>query len=279
MTRYNFLYGLKRATYCLCALLSFLCSSAAAQGYFLSMPPLFSPDEMKSMLQPLATRLSEETGNKIEVLLAKNIDQYSAEVLHGTIVIGYQSPAVYVKISNVHEAIASAVPIEHDTLPRGIIITRPESGITEFADLKEKKIMIVSRISTGGFLSQKFTLQEKGIDVERDCQLSEATNNQEENVIISVSIGDVDAGFISEYALHKADQYIAPGSIISVAKTAPLPNWVVSVARQMPQVQKDDLKKVLLGLSPEYPTSKALGITGFTSASDADYDIIRDIIE
>jgi phosphonate transport system substrate-binding protein len=270
---------MKKTAFCLLALLSFSCSSAAAEKYLLSMSPFFPAEQMTAMLQPLASWLSEETGNNIEVLLAKNNDQYSAEVLHGNIVIGYESPAVYVNISNVHEAIAGAVAIQHDTLPRGIIITRPESGISGIENLKGKKIMIVSRMSTGGFLSQKLTLQEQGIDVERDCQLNEATEQQEENVIISVSIGDVDAGFISEYALHKADQYIAPGSITAIATTAPLPNWVLSVPRTMPQVQKDDLREALLRLSQEDPASKALGISGFTKASDADYDIIRDIIE
>ncbi len=231
------------------------------------------------MLLPLASWLSKETGNTIKALPVKNLDKYTAEVLHGNIVIGYESPAVYVGISNVHEAIASTVTLQHDTLTKGIVITRPKSGISGVEDLKGKKIMIVNRKSTGGFLSQKTTLHEKGIDIERDCQLIEATNQREENVIISVSIGDVDAGFISEYALHKADQYIAPGSIIAVAKTAPLPNWVISVARTMPQVQKDDLKKALLRLSPEDSANKALGISAFTSASDTNYDIIRNIIE
>ncbi|WLE97903.1 MAG: phosphate/phosphite/phosphonate ABC transporter substrate-binding protein [Candidatus Electrothrix communis] len=243
------------------------------------MPPLFSIEQMTAMLHPLAARLSEETGNDIRLLLARNVDQYTAEVLHGNIVIGYENPSVYVNISNVHEAIASAVTSQHDSLSKGIIISRPESGIAGIEDLKGKKIMIVSRESAGGFLSQKLTLKEKDIDVERDCQLSEAADHREENVIISVSIGDVDAGFISEYALHKADQYITPGSITSVLTTAPLPNWVVSISRKMPQVQKDDLREALLNLPPEDPALKALRISSFKAASDADYDIIRDIIE
>lgn len=243
------------------------------------MSPLFSVEQMTSMLHPFAARLSEETGNDIKLLLAGNGDQYAAEILQGNIVIGYETPAVYVNISNVHEAIASAVTMQHNTFFKGIIITRPESGISGLEDLKGKKIMIVSRESAGGFLSQKITLKEQGINVEWDCQLSEAANQREENVIISVSIGDVDAGFISEYALHKADQYIVPGSITSVAKTASLPNWVVSISRNMPQVQKDDLRKAVLSLTQDDPALKALGISAFTRASDADYDIIRDIIE
>ncbi|MCI5191300.1 MAG: hypothetical protein D3905_16260 [Candidatus Electrothrix sp. AS4_5] len=123
------------------------------------------------------------------------------------------------------------------------------------------------------------TLQEKGIDIEQDCELTEAADQREENVIISVSIGDVDAGFINEYSLHKADKYIAPGSVISVAKTAPLPNWVISVSRNMPEIQKDELQQALLGLSPEDPALKALGIAAFERAVDTDYDIIRNILE
>ena len=256
-----------------------LCFSVSAEEYILSMSPLFSVEQPTAVLHPLAARLSEATGNDIRVLDAENIDRYRAEILHGNIVIGYESPAVYVGISNLHEAVAGAVTKQHDTFSKGIIIARPESGITEPDDLKGKKIMIVSRESAGGFLSQKITLQEQGIDVERDCQLSEAANSHEENVIISVSIGDVDAGFIREYALHTADQYIAPGSVVSVIGTAPLPNWVISVSRNMPQVQKDDLRKALLGLAPDDPALKALGIASFQEVSDADYDVIRDLIE
>lgn len=281
MIQTTLLYCMKKTAFLLLALFCIPCSSVVAEEeYTLSMSPLFPVDQQETILSPLATRLSEETGNTITLLPAKNIDHYTAEILHGNIVIGYESPAVYVRTSNVHEAIVSAVtPRYHAPVSQGIIITRPESGISGLEDIQGKKIMMVSRESAGGFLSQKLTLHEKGIDVERDCQLIEAAEQREENVIISVSIGDVDAGFISEDALHKADQYIAPGSIISVAKTAPLPNWVISITRHMPQVQKNDLKKALLGLPQEDPALKALGIAAFTSVSDADYDIIRDIIE
>lgn len=264
---------------CTLSILYTSCTSVAAEEYILSMPPTVSLEQVASMLTPLASRLSQETGNNIKLLTAKNIDHYTAEVLHGNIVIGYENPSVYVNTSNVHEALASAVTSQHDTLSKGIIITRPESGISTVEDLKGKKIMIVSRRSVGGFLSQKLTLQEKGIDIEQDCELSQAADHQEENVIISVSIGDVDAGFIKESSLHKADKYIAPGSVISVVKTAPLPNWVISVSRNMPDIQKDELRQALLGLSPEDPALKALGITAFERAVDTDYDVIRNILE
>ncbi len=270
---------MKKILFSLLVLLYCFCETAGAEEYSLSMQPLFSSAKMTAMLSPLATKLSEETGNDIKVLLTEHSAQYTAELVQGDIVIGYESPMAYINVSNRHEVIAAGVKGENNDGLRGLIISRPEAGIAEVEDLKGKKIMIVSKNSAGGFLSQKLWLKEKGIEVEWDCHLSEAADKQEENVIISVSIGDVDAGFISESALHTADQYITPGSIVTVTKTAPLPYWALSVSRNMPQGQKDDLKETLMRLKADDPALKALGITGFKEAADADYDVIRSVIE
>ncbi|XOF34744.1 MAG: phosphate/phosphite/phosphonate ABC transporter substrate-binding protein [Candidatus Electrothrix sp. YB6] len=256
-----------------------VCVSAAAEEYTLSMQPLFSQEKTTAVLTSLAKALTKETGNTISPLPVQNTDQYTADILHGNIVVGYENPSVYVRLSGVHEVIAAAVQGEDDKGLRGIIISRPEAGITKLTDLKDKNIMIVSRNSAGGFLSQKLSLREEGIDVEWDCQLSEAAEGREENIIISVSIGDVDAGFISKAALHAADRYIVPGSVTTVAETAPLPNWTFSVSRNMPQEQKDDLREALLRLPEDTPAFRVLGITGFKAASDTDYDIIRSITD
>ncbi|MCI5223795.1 MAG: phosphate/phosphite/phosphonate ABC transporter substrate-binding protein [Candidatus Electrothrix sp. AR4] len=270
---------MKKIFFSLFAMLYCVCQTATAEEYTLSMLPHFSPDELTAMLSPLSKKLSEETGNDIKIALTENTAHYTAELLRSNIVIGYESPLAYVKVANVHEVIAKAVRGKNGDMLRGIIISRPETEISKVDDLKGKTIMIVSRNSAGGFLSQKLSLKENGIDVEWDCRLIEAADKREENVIISVSIGDVDAGFISESGLHKADQYIRPGSVISVTKTAPLPNWALSVSRNMPKGQKDDLREALLGLTEDTSELKALGITAFKAAEDDEYDIVRNISE
>ncbi len=47
----------------------------------------------------------------------------------------------------------------------------------------------------------------------------------------------------------------------------------------MPAGQKEELRETLLELKEGAQALKALGITGFKAAQDADYDIIRDIYE
>ena len=231
------------------------------------------------MITPLANYLSRETGHTFTPILTDNFANYEAEIQKGTITIGYANPLVYVNVSQKHKVLATAVRGESGAKFRGIIITRPGSGITKVASLKGKKVMIVGKTSAGGFLSQKLTLKDNSIDVDSDCQLSVAANNQQENVIISVSIGDVDAGFIRESALHAADQYIMPGSIKIVAETAYLPNWALSVSRDMPQEQQTAIQSALLKLTRDDRVMQAIGLNSFVAATDSDYEIMREFVE
>lgn len=257
----------------------FSSSSIQAEEHKLSMLPRYFPEKLTKMITPLAAYLSSETGVSFEPILTDNFAGYEAEVLKGNIAIGYENPLVYVNVSGSHEVIATAVKGEGGDKFRGIVISRPDSGISKISALKGKKVMIVSKSSAGGFLSQKLSLKEVGLDVERDCELSVAADNRQENVIISVSIGDVDAGFIRESALHKADEFIMPGSVKNIAETAWLPNWALSVDRHLQQNEKDAIQKALLKLDGDSRVLKAMELKAFVAASDSDYDILRRLKE
>ncbi len=247
--------------------------------YKLSMLPRYFPEKLIVMITPLASYLSKKTGLKIVPVLTKNFADYRARILlNRDIAIGYENPMVYVKISSAHEAIATAIKGAGGDRFRGIVITRPDSGITQLSFLKGKKVMIVGKTSAGGYLSQKLTLQNMGIDVDHDCHLSVAADNRQENVIISVSIGDVDAGFIRESALHKADQFIQPGSVVSVAETAWLPNWALSVDKGLPVSIKHSIQKAVLDLQKDSEVLKAMGLSSFVRATDSDYNVMRKLV-
>jgi phosphonate transport system substrate-binding protein len=262
---------------CFCLLLVFPSQSlrAAEDGYKFSMLPRYFPKRIQSMIEPMAAHLSDELGVPVAAVLAKDFSEYESRLKSGEIEIGYENPLVYTKISERHEVLAMALKGAGGDRFRGIIIAHPDSEITHIGDLRHRKIIIVGKTSAGGFLSQKLSLAEEGIDVERDCQLEEASDNKQENVIISVSIGDVDAGFIRESALHMADQYIRPGTIKVVASCAWLPNWALSVDRHLSNERKAAIQKAIVSLKKESPTLKAMEITGFKIASDSQYDVVR----
>lgn len=261
--------------------ISICCFSAplmAEDTIELSMLPRYFPKRIRSMINPLADFLAQKTGLKIKAVLTKDFAEYEKNIKNGDIEIGYENPVVYVKVSGVHEVLAIAIKGDGGDRFRGIIISRPDSSVKSIKDLLHKKIMIVGKTSAGGYLSQKMTLHKNGIDIKKDCEVVVAADNKQENVIISVSIGDVDAGFIRESALHKADKYIRPGSVKVVLNCAWLPNWALSVKRSFPEGQKKALKNALLGLKKGSPVLKALGLDAFRSADDSKYDVVRKLV-
>lgn len=269
----------KVALLCLVMSLVFASStvSIAKDEYKFSMLPRYFPKKIRSMIEPVAEHLSDELGAQVTPVLTKDFAEYENQLKIGKIEIGYENPLVYTKVSETHEVLAMAIKGEGGDRFRGIVIARPDSDIQDITDLRHKKIIIVGRTSAGGFLSQKLSLAQEGIMVEKDCLLEEASDNKQENVIISVSIGDVDAGFIRESAFHIADKYIQPGTIKIVAPTAWLPNWALSVNRELPDERKKAIRTAMVGLDKNSAVLKAMGITGFKPATDSQYDVVRQV--
>ena len=246
-----------------------------AASYQLSMLPRYSTDEIYKRITPLANYLQEETGLDISPILTTTFDQYTKQLKSGRISIGFENPYIYVLASDKHEAIAMAVKGADGDKFRGIIITRNDSPIHSLADLRGKQISIVGYSSAGGFLSQRLTLLQENIDVSKDCQVEEAPENKQENVVFAVLTGDADAGFIRESALARMEQFVPLGAIKVLAKTAWLPNWALSVQRSIPAGDKEKIIQAIRSLPKNSPVLQALHIKAFRPATDSDYDPVR----
>ena len=261
----------------LCLSFSFLLRplQTGATEYQLSMLPRYSTEEIFSRITPLTTYLKEKTGLNIVPTLTTTFDQYTKQLQDGRISIGFENPYIYVLASKSHEVVAMAVKGADGDKFRGIIITKKDSPIHSLADLKGKRIAIVSYSSAGGYLSQRLTLLQENIDVAKECLLEEAPENKQENVVFAVITGDADAGFIRESALARMAKYIPMGTIRVLARTAWLPNWALSVRRSLKKEDKDKLIKAISSIPKDSPVLKALHIKAFRPAKDSDYDSVR----
>lgn len=260
-------------------LLVAFCSLAApvqAREYVLSILPRYYPERLTEMMTPLAEYLSAQMGERVRLELANDFTDYENKIKSGAIDIGYQNPLIFSRVMLSHEAVAMSVNKEDGEKFRGIVISRPDSSIKNLTDLVGKTVMIVSDTSAGGYLSQNLSLFKAGIDPQK-IHFVTAAENRQENVIIPVSVGDVDAGFIRESALNVADKYIMPGSVVKVTETEWLPNWALSVKRDMPPEARQKLLNALLALKEDSPVLKALGIIHFRQASDKDYAVMSSL--
>lgn len=250
----------------------------AGNKYSLSVTPRFSSQEILSRLGPLAQFLGEKMHNPVEIVLAADFNSYEERLKAGEFDIAFSNPIHYSKASATNEVIAME---EKDTGAhiRGIIIARADSNIKTAKDLIGKSVSIVSWTSTAGFLSQKVFLEEQGINVKTQLKIQEAHDNKQENVVLSVYYGDVEAGFINEDALHIVDRYVPSNQIKIITETTWLPGWALSVKRALPEMVKARIREAVLGLSDDDAVLKAIKLQSFIAATDTDYDVVRKALE
>jgi phosphonate transport system substrate-binding protein len=240
-----------------------------------SMMPRFYPEKIASMIGPLIVYLSGKTGLQFVDVPASNNADFESHIRGGQIDIGFENPILYARLSDVHEVALTASEGEGSGLYRGIVLTQSGSSLQRLQDLKNKNIMTVGETSGGGYLSQKIALAEMGIALDSDCRIETAADNKQENVIIAVSIGEVEAGFVRESALRLADKFIQPGSIRVMGYGAWLPGWALSMKKKFPEDKKRLIINALLELKSDDPVLKALEVTGFAPITDAYYEPLR----
>lgn len=253
----------------------FFAEASATEKYQLSMLPRYSSEEINKRITPLAKYLSNKIGTTVEPVITSDFAQYERRLKNGEIEVGYENPYIYVRVSDSQEVLAMTIKGKEGDRFRGIIIVRADSNIASVNDLKNRKICVVGRTSAGGYLSQKLSLMQKGIDIENDCEISEAIDNKQENVIFSVYTGEADAGFIRESALHMADKFVPSSKIKVINRSAWLSNWALSVKRTLPAETKRAIQGALTSLKKNGPVLKALKIEGFRIATDEEYDPVR----
>lgn len=248
-----------------------------AKTYTLCMLPQYAPEQIIDMITPLAGYLSEATGEKIEVVIANDYNQYEKILKTGAVDIGYQNSYVYTLVSDRHEAVAMALSGEGKAQLRGVVIARKDSGLSALTDLRGKKIAIGSYISVQGYLSQKLSFQDAGISMDTYITPVIAVDNKQENVILDVYTGEADAGFIGESAMEEVKKFIDISQLSVITRCAWLPNWAVSLKKSTPSALKNEIQKALLALQASDPVMKALEIDSFRHATDKDFDVIRNI--
>jgi phosphate/phosphite/phosphonate ABC transporter binding protein len=213
--------------------------------------PLYSPITMYDRYEPLMRYLSRETGREFKLVIPRDFEDFMSLVEAGSVEFSYQNPYVYALLSKEVplRALLTTVSASEKGLVdgfRGVIITRADSQIHDVSGLKRKKVLIVSRKSAGGFLSQRLFLAEAGIDAEKDLVLLEAKRH--EGVILGVYRGEAAAGFVRESALEELKDEIDMKRIRVLARATSLPDWPFAIRGRVSPALAASVKRLLLGL-------------------------------
>lgn len=245
--------------------------------------PIYSLHVMTQKYSPLFRYLADETGYDIRVVSAMSYDNYLPTLESNQVHLGIQNPLAYITLVKTRGAHALAKMVESNgnTLYRGTIIARKDSGIQKIEDLRGQTAAASSRRAIGGFFAQAYHCRQYGLDVNKDLRL--VFVDTQDAVVNAVYQGKVKAGFVREDALPPEKDRIDLNAITAIAYTDYYPTWCVAAFDETPPDVAREITKALLNLDPENPGHRgvveSIGIAGFQEASDLDYDILRKLMD
>ena len=161
----------------------------------LGLLPRLSAVEMNKMFTPLAEYLSNETGEKVSLVIPKDFDAFKALVRGGQLDLGFANPLIYVELKkdvNI-DPLGLSSEQKAGTKFRGIIIARKDSGIEKVNDLRGKKLIFVDKDSAAGYIFQMLLLRKAGLDITKDFTMLPFAKKHD-NVTMAVFNKAADAG-------------------------------------------------------------------------------------
>jgi phosphate/phosphite/phosphonate ABC transporter binding protein len=267
----------KRILAALLPLLLGAAAPAAAEEIRLGVLPRLSATELTAMFTPLTERLSRATGKKVVLVIAKDFDTFEKQVRDGELDLGFANPLVYVQLKKERDLTPLALGAEKKggTRFRGILVVRKDSGLSDVAALKGKKLIFVDADSLGGYISQALLLKKQGFDLARDfVQLPYAKKH--DNVVMAVVNKAADAGGIREDDLDKLKGKIDLSQVKILAYTEYFPNWALFASPRLAPASRDEVKAALLKIGSGDPVLEAAKLTAFVPVADKDYDGLRE---
>lgn len=239
--------------------------------------PLYSAITLFERFDPLMRHLSARGPYEFKLFIPRDFEHFYETVSQGRVEFSYSNPYIYIQLADKGflRAFANTIKPPTGDVFRGIVITRASSPIQTLEGLKGKRVMIVSPLSAGGYLAQKLFLLENGIDIDRDLTIIDG--KRQEEVILNVYRGNVDAGFVRETAPDVLREEIDLRQIKILATTPYIANWPFAATRKadarVTELLRDELSRLN---DPE--VLRAARVAGFQKADDHDFDSLRNWI-
>jgi phosphonate transport system substrate-binding protein len=240
------------------------------------------PDENASTLiknnAGLKAYLEAATGKEIELVVTTDYSSMIEAMRRGRIELAYFGPLSYVLAKGKADIEAFAVQVaKGKPTYQGVIIANAAAGIATLADIRGKTFAYGDQASTSSHLIPKMILKkEAGLAAGRDY--SEQFVGAHDAVALAVQNGRAQAGGLSRPIFESLVQrgIIRAADVKVIAYSADYPNYPWTMQSNLDPALKGKIRAAFLALR-DPAVLKNLKADGFAAATDADYDVIREL--
>ena len=192
--------------------------------------------------------------------------------------------AAYILAADEKVAEAALVSVRNGSaFYKGMIITRPDTGIQSLADLKGKTFARVDPLSTSGWIIPSLMIKAAGLNVDTDIKVLDAGSHP--GVVTAVYTGQADAGacFVDARTLIAKDHADVMDKVIVLQESGNIPNDGVQFSPSVPKELQTQIVDALLAIAATDDGKKALNTayqwTALEKHDDSFYDSFRQVLQ
>lgn len=272
---------LKIPTIALAGLLGFLSIPAAADinmGVFPRRPVAVTHKAFK----PLAEKLSQEMGEKVNLIVAKNFKEFWKGVKNKKYDLVHYNQYHYLlsKKDGSYNVILSNEEFGNKNVA-GALTVRADSGINTVADLKGKTILFGGgKKAMGSYIAPTAVLKKAGLTAGKDYTVKFSKNPP--SAVIGVYNKAAEAAGSGNVILKikVVNKKTDVKQLKILAESDPFVHLTWAVKSSMPADKSAKIQSVMTSLKGSNDAIlKAAKVTNFHKASDADYAKVREIVK
>ena len=241
--------------------------------------------------RPLLDYLEQTIGRPFELVTVSQDSQFT-QVEEGNLDFTTNNPLAAVQIRRLYdtEFLVTHSRSKTGTLFSALIVVKQDSDIKTIENLRGKKVACVDfETAAAGCVFQIYHLQQKGINPFQDFS-SFIENKSQDNIVLAVLNGTINAGFIRTGQLEKM---VEKGLINSLNElriidrandnfpyahtTSLYPEWPIAALKNTEPGLVQDVKEALLNIPPEHPALSAAKIESFAPVEN--YEQLDRLIE
>jgi len=192
--------------------------------------------------------------------------------------------AAYILAADEKVAEAALVSVRNGSaFYKGMIVTRPDTGIKTLADLKGKTFARVDPLSTSGWIIPSLMLKAAGLNVDTDIKVLDAGSHP--GVVTAVYTGQADAGacFVDARTLIAKDHGDVMDKVIVLEESGNIPNDGVQFSPSVPKELQAQIVDGLLAIIATDEGKKAINTayqwTALEKHDDSFYDPFRQVLQ
>lgn len=241
--------------------------------------PMKPPSRMYKDFLPLKRYLEKKLNRSIDLDVARKNSEVAKLFHKKEIDIAFVCPTLYCDLTR----IVSVVPlvklrIDGSDQYRSVLVVRKDSPIHRTADLYDRTLVYGRYYCPGSGLLPRIMFKRVGLS-ENDF-LEVVNLGNDESALLAVMARMFDVTGVPEMAAR----FLADKNLRILRYSDPIPQYLFVARSGLGEKLIGDVKEAMLSLNHEADKETLIGgiekgVDGFSDAKDADYDIVRVLIE